>query len=138
MNLTEAMIVRRTFIAPGHRHRRCVAFHCQPFATTNSISSMRLPSSVIVTAPRCPAGPITAHRKSTSLNRKEICGATCADAIGPATLAYRQASAGIPGFGSHFSLDMRRGRTRLFSNFCGYGSENESCFDPAMIIEVNA
>jgi predicted phosphodiesterase len=38
---------------------------------------------------------------------------------------------------THFPMDLRRGRTRLISNPCGYGDENTS-FDPALTIEVDA
>jgi Icc-related predicted phosphoesterase len=38
---------------------------------------------------------------------------------------------------THFSMDIRRGRTRLISNPCGYGGENPR-FDPAFTIEVDA
>ena len=36
---------------------------------------------------------------------------------------------------THYSMDLRRGRTRLISNPCGYANENR-LFDPLMTIEV--
>jgi len=38
---------------------------------------------------------------------------------------------------THYSMDLRRGRTRLISNPCGYADENTR-FDPQMVIEVDA
>jgi Icc-related predicted phosphoesterase len=37
---------------------------------------------------------------------------------------------------THYSLDERRGQTRMLSNPCGYGSENDAHFDPAFTIEI--
>jgi Icc-related predicted phosphoesterase len=38
---------------------------------------------------------------------------------------------------THYSIDIRRGRTRLISNPCGYPNENTR-FDPQMVIEIGA
>jgi Icc-related predicted phosphoesterase len=38
---------------------------------------------------------------------------------------------------THFAMDLRRGRTRLISNPCGYGNELAS-FDPTFVVEVDA